>query len=212
MNTHDDQHIETRRQDAARAATLPRMPARIGRESAHCPLATSGTTPPHHTDCTTRTLSFASARTAWRWAFRVACADRGHRPAEPTEPTGAIGIKPAAMIGRGIADRSDRARNRSDRARTRSDRARARSDRARARSDRARARSDRARARSDKKRAGISDRREFASTERGIAAITPVGSVGAPPLRILLYTGPYYKAFYVPATSIGGSARLFLVI
>ena len=30
--------------------------------------------------------------------------------------------------------------------------------------------------------------------------------------RILLYTGPYYKAFYVPATSIGRSARLFLVI
>ena len=30
--------------------------------------------------------------------------------------------------------------------------------------------------------------------------------------RILLYTGPYYKAFYVPATSIGRRARLFLVI
>ena len=31
--------------------------------------------------------------------------------------------------------------------------------------------------------------------------------------RILLYTGPYYKAFYVlPATSIGRSARLFLGI
>ena len=30
--------------------------------------------------------------------------------------------------------------------------------------------------------------------------------------RILLYTGPYYKAFYVPATSTGRSARLFLVI
>ena len=27
-----------------------------------------------------------------------------------------------------------------------------------------------------------------------------------------LYTGPYYKAFYFPATSIGRSARLFLVI
>ena len=78
--------------------------------------------------------------------------------------------------------RSDnRARGRSDRARGRSDRARNRSDRARTRSDRARARSDRARARSDKKHAGISDRREFASTERGVAAIAPVGSVGAPP-------------------------------
>ena len=64
----------------------------------------------------------------------------------------------------------------------RGDRHQTRSDRARARSDRARARSDRARARSDKKRAGISDRREFASTERGVAAIAPVGSVGAPPL------------------------------
>ena len=30
--------------------------------------------------------------------------------------------------------------------------------------------------------------------------------------RILLYTGPYYKELYVPATSIGWSARLFLVI
>ena len=30
--------------------------------------------------------------------------------------------------------------------------------------------------------------------------------------RILLYTGPYYKDLYVPATSIGRSARLFLVI
>ena len=30
--------------------------------------------------------------------------------------------------------------------------------------------------------------------------------------RILLYTGPYTKVFYVPATSIGRSARLFLVI
>ena len=31
-------------------------------------------------------------------------------------------------------------------------------------------------------------------------------------LRILLYTGPYYKEFDVPATSTGRSARLFLVI
>ena len=30
--------------------------------------------------------------------------------------------------------------------------------------------------------------------------------------RILLYTGPYYKAFCVPLTSIGRSTRLFLVI
>ena len=27
-----------------------------------------------------------------------------------------------------------------------------------------------------------------------------------------MYTGPYYKEFHVPATSIGRSARLFLVI
>ena len=92
--------------------------------------------------------------------------------------------RPRSPTGRADrADRGDRHQTRSDRARGRSDRARGRSDRARARSDRARARSDRARARSDKKRAGISDRREFASTERGVAAITPVGSVGAPPLQ-----------------------------
>ena len=100
---------------------------------------------------------------------------------------------------RGRSDRArariDRARTRSDRARARSDRARARSDRARARSDRARARSDRARDRSDKKRVRISDWREFASTtERGVAAIAPVGSVGAPPL-------------FVPGTRPGVPAR-----
>ena len=121
------------------------------------------------------------------------CNQRARSPTEPAELIGATGMELAAIgrelaaighdlaaIGRGLAAIGrELAATRSDRARARSDRERARSDRARARSDRARARSDRAQARSDRARAGISDRREFAPTERGVAAIAPVGSVGA---------------------------------
>ena len=61
----------------------------------------------------------------------------------------------------------------------------------------------------------------FASSPPAESANKPNPGAPVPPLvpsakkarfRILLYTGPYYKAFYVPATSIGRSARLFLVI
>jgi hypothetical protein len=93
--------------------------------------------------------------------------------------------------------------------------------RGRAHHERARGACD---ARRDARGAWESERRapsEFAVRVRGNGRPGPNPGAPVPPLvpsakkarfRILLYTGPYYKAFYVPATSIGRSARLFLVI
>ena len=54
---------------------------------------------------------------------------------------------------------------------------------------------------------------QFKAPNPGAPVVPPlVPSAKKARFRILLYTGPYYKEFDVPAASIGRSARLFLVI